>query len=127
MANTMLKAGLLLALLMVSAGACGNANTVLQVNFDPTDVGTVTLLASQVVIGGESRTMDIKSPDSQPISLATGTSYTLEIPHQYSGAVQVFVAGLDAKGTVVLSGTGSRGPLNVGTFNDVEVVWQASP
>jgi len=127
MANPMLKAGLLLALVAFSASACGNANTVLLVNLDPSDVSTVTTLASQVAIGEESRTRDIGSPDGQPLSLAAGTSYTLEIPHQYSGAVQVFVAGLDSNNTVVLNGTGSRDSLDVGKLNDVEVVWQASP
>src|SRR6266540_6803612 len=104
MTNRMWKAVTLLALTVLLEGACGNANTVLLVNLDPSDVSTVTMLASQVAIGDESRTMDIVSPDGQPISLVYGTSYTLEIPHQYSGAVQVFVAGLDADNVVVLNG-----------------------
>ena len=124
MTNRIGKTVALLALLVLSASACGNANTVLLVNLDPSDVGTVTMLASQVAIGDESRTMDIASPDGQPISLTNGSSYTLEIPHQYSGPVQVFVAGLDAANTVVLNGTGARDSLDVGKLNDVEVVWQ---
>lgn len=118
---------LVLALLASSGVACGSADSVLRVNLPPSDVSSVTLLASQVTIGSETRTMDIASPDGQPISLSDGTSYTLEIPHKFSGAVQVFVAGLDASKTVVLNGTGSLDSLNQGHLNDVEVTWQTSP
>ena len=87
----------------------------------------MTLLASQATVGSESRTMDIASPDGQPIALSAGTSYTLEIPHQYSGAVQVFVAGLDVNNTVILNGTGSLDSLNQGHLNEVEVAWLTNP
>ena len=126
-AKTMRKTLLVLAFVVISGVGCGSADSVLRVNLDPSPVSSVTLLASQVTIGGESRTMDIASPDGQPISLSDGTSYTLEIPHQYSGAVQVFVAGLDASNTVVLNGTGSLDSLDQGHLNDVQVSWQASP
>ena len=127
MANAMRRTLLVLALLVISGVGCGSADSVLRVNLDPSTVSSATLLASQVTIGDESRTMDVASPDGQPISLSDGTSYTIEIPHQYSGAVQVFVAGLDASNTVVLNGTGSLDSLNQGHLNDVQVFWQASP
>jgi hypothetical protein len=127
MANTMRRTLFVLALLVISGVGCGNAESVLRVNLDPSTVSSVTLLASQVTIGDESRTMDIASPDGQPISLSDGTSYTVEIPYQYSGAVQIFVAGLDASNTVVLNGTGSLDSLDQGHLNDVEVSWQPSP
>jgi hypothetical protein len=127
MVNTLSKALLVLALLAGSGVACGSADSVLRVNLDPSDVSSVTLLASQVTIGNETRTMDIASPDGQPISLTDGTSYTLEIPHQYSGPTQVFVAGLDAANTVVLNGAGSLDSLNQGHLNEVEVVWLTNP
>jgi hypothetical protein len=127
MSNTMRKTLLILALLVISGAACGSADTVLRVNLASSDVSSVMLLASQVTIGDQTRTMDIASPDGQPISLSSGTSFTMEIPHQYSGAVQVFVAGLDASNTVLLNGTGSLDSLSTGHLNDVDVTWQASP
>jgi hypothetical protein len=127
MVNTLPKALLVLVLLAGSGVACGSADSVLRVNLAPSDVSSVTMLASQVIIGNEARTMDIASPDGQPLSLSDGTSYTLEIPHQYSGTVQVFVAGLDAGNTVVLNGTGSLDSLNQGHLNDVEVTWLTNP
>jgi hypothetical protein len=125
--NAMRNALLVLALMVISEVGCGSADSVLRVNLDPSTVSSVTLLASQVTIGGESRTLDIASRDGQPISLSDGTSYTIEIPPQYSGAVQVFVAGLDSSNTVVLNGTGSLDSLDQGHLNDVQVSWQASP
>jgi len=126
-ANTVRRSLFVLALLVISGVACGSADSVLRVNLDPSTVDSVTMLASQVMIGGESRTIDIVSPDGQPISLLDGTSYTVEIANHYSGAVQVFVAGLDANNTVILNGTGSLDSLNQGHLNDVEVAWQPSP
>lgn len=126
-AKTMRRTRFTLALLAISGAACGSANSVLQVNLAPSDANAVTLLASQVTIGNESRTMDIASPDGQPLSLSDGTSYTLEIPHQYSGAVQVFVAGLDVGNTVVLNGTGGLDSLDPGHLNQVDVAWLTSP
>jgi hypothetical protein len=119
---------LFILVLFVNSGiACGSADSVLRVNLDSSDATTVTQLASQISVGTEFRTKDIQSPDGQPISLSAGTSFTLEIPHQYSGAVQVFVAGLDANSTVLLNGAGSLDALNVGHLNDLEVAWQPSP
>jgi hypothetical protein len=123
--NTVRKRLLALVLLAASGVACGSADSVLRVNLDRSDVSSVTLLASQTTIGNElPRTVDVKSPDGSPISLTNGTSYTIEIPRQYSGAVQVFVAGLDASGTLLLNGAGGLDALNVGHLTDVEVVWQ---
>lgn len=126
MARTMPKTLLTLALL-ISGVACGNADSVLRVNLAPSDLSSVTLLASQVTIADQSRSMDIASPDGQPIVLTDGTSYTVEIPYQDSGTVQVFVAGLDASNTVVLNGSGSLDSFNQGHLNDVAVAWQTSP
>ncbi len=122
-----MRRSLLVLALMISGVGCGSTDSVLQVNLDPSTVSSVTLLASQATIGGESRTMDIASPDGQPISLSDGTSYTIEIPHQYSGAVQVFVAGLDANNTVVLNGTGGLDSLDQSQVNSVQVSWQPTP
>jgi len=127
MAKTMQRILVVLALLAIWGVGCGSEDSVLRVNLDHSTANSVYLLASQVTIGGESRTMDIAPPDGQPLSLSNGTSYTLEIPHQYSGAVQVFVAGLDASNTVVLNGTGSLDSLDQGHLNDVEVYWLTGP
>ena len=118
-----------LALVATAGLACGKADTVLRVTLDPVDTSAspVTWLASQVAIGDESRTMDINSPDGQPLDLSAGTSYTVEISHTYSGAATVFVAALDDANTVVLNGSGSLPELAVGQLNDIEVVWQAPP
>lgn len=106
---------------------CGSADSVLRVNLDSSDVSSVTWFATQTTVGGEPRTEDIGSPDGLTISLAGGTSYTIQIPRQYSGAVQVIVTALDANSTVLLDGAGSLDSLNVGQLNDVEVAWQPSP
>jgi hypothetical protein len=116
-----------LLLFTVSSTGCGSTNSVLEITLDPSAVSSVTMLATQTTIGDVSRTEDIGSQDGPPISLASGPSYTIEIPHQYSGAVQVLVDGLDATNTLVLSGTGSLPSLNVGHLNNVEVSWQPSP
>lgn len=78
--NTMRKPLLVLALLVISGVACRSADSVLRVNLDPSTVSSVTLLASQVTIGSESRTIDIASPYGQPIALSDGTSCTIEVP-----------------------------------------------
>jgi len=74
-------------LLFASSGiGCGSADSVLRVNLDPSPVDSVTTLATQTTVGGEQRTEDIGSQAGPPIALAAGTSYTVQIPHQYSGA-----------------------------------------
>jgi hypothetical protein len=106
---------------------CGSADSVLRVNLDPSPVNSVTTLATQTTVGGEHRPEDIGSQDGPPIDLSNGTSYTIQIPHQYSGAAQIVVTGLDANNTVLLNGTGSLDELNVGQLNDVEVAWLPGP
>ncbi len=102
---------------------CGSADSVLRVNLDPSTVSSVTTLATQTTVGGEQRTEDVGSQDGPPIDLSNGTSYTIQIPHQFSGAATVAVTGLDANNMVLLNGNGSLGELMVGQLNDVEVAW----
>ena len=123
----MRKTVLGLLLFTISSTGCGSTNSVLEVTLDPSIVSSVTMLATQTTIGDVSRTEDIGSQDGPPISLASGTSYTIEIPHQYSGAVHVLVDGLDASNTLLLSGTGSLPLLDAGHLNNVEVIWQPGP
>jgi hypothetical protein len=121
----MRKALLLLSFLMAatSGSACGDKNSVLQVNLTPVEM-TIGWLSSQTMVGGESRTIAISSPDLQPIYLGGGTSFTIEIEHKYEGEVWEVVAALDDNNTLLLTGSGYLPSLDVGTLNIIDIVWQ---
>lgn len=108
-----------LALLVPAAlGSCGASDTVLFVTVDGTTPRVLFQMQVDVTVGGQSRALAVPI---QPAPLNLPTSFTVQIPRDYTGSVEVAITAFDELQVEMARGTAGLSELMVGRENGVLV------